>query len=46
MRTDGEGPEGEGGETVQRYPTNAQADHGEWSVELAKGKCPVNVPLS
>lgn len=36
IRTDGEGPEGEGGETVQRYPANAQAVHGEGTVELAK----------
>src|SRR6266851_495024 len=35
-RAHGEGPEGEGREMVQRYPTNAQADHGERSVELAK----------
>src|SRR5712664_4577370 len=31
-------PEGEGREMVQRDPTNAQADHGERSVELAKWK--------
>src|SRR6267142_6041851 len=34
-------PEGEGRETVQRYPTNAQADHGERSVELAKWTFPI-----
>ena len=45
-RAHGKGPEGEGGETVQRYPTNAQADHGECAVELAKWKFPVNAPLS
>src|SRR5262249_58895749 len=37
----GEGPEGEGRETVQRYPANAQADHGERSVELAKWTFPI-----
>src|SRR5262249_11155435 len=34
-------PEGEGRETVQRYPANAQADHGERSVELAKWTFPI-----
>jgi transposase len=37
IRTDGEGPEGEGGETVQRYPANAQAVHERFfSCRLAK----------
>ncbi len=40
-RAHGEGPEGEGRETVQRYPANAQADHGERSVELAKWTFPI-----
>src|SRR6266446_6184233 len=40
-RAHGEGPEGEGRETVQRYPANAQADHGERSVEVAKWTFPI-----
>src|SRR5215831_2624309 len=34
-------PEGEGRATVQRYPANAQADHGECTVELAKWTFPI-----
>ena len=45
-RAHGEGPEGEGREMVQRDPTNAQADPGERSVEVAKWTFPVNAPLS
>ena len=40
-RAQGKGPEGEGREPVHRYPANAQADHGERSVELAKWTFPI-----
>src|SRR6266704_1583514 len=40
-RVHGEGPEGEGRDTGQRYPAHAQADHGERSVEWATWTFPI-----